>query len=61
MRLDVSDQSNSNELEGNFIEDGHYGDIVVRYYDGKGTEAEGFICDYQWDTDDANKFCEQKW
>ena len=62
MELSVSsDYSLDEKLKKNSISEGHYGDIVVRHYDTLGNIKNGFICDYEWDTVDATKFCEFKW
>ena len=62
MELSVSsDYSTDERLKEYSIMEGHYGDIVVRYYDTLGNIKNGFICDYEWETVDATKFCEFKW
>lgn len=39
----------------------HYGDILIKYFNPTGHQDQGYICDYQWGTDDANAFCNSKW
>ena len=48
---------NTDELVDNNIEDGHYGDIMVTYFNSKAELERGYICDYQWGQDDADLFC----
>ena len=57
MHLSVSDFSD--DLEGKNIKRERYGDVLVRYYDRKGEWTDGYICDFEWDTEDANKLCMQ--
>ena len=59
--MEVSTKDKATELSKFNITENHYGDIIVKYYTTEGHIETGYICDYQWGSDDADAFCLEKW
>ena len=44
----------------NVIEDGFekYGDVMISYTDRHGYMKSAYVCDYEWDAEDASSICQ---
>ncbi len=47
-----------NEMPDGEFEKGTYGDVKVKFLNGLGTEEEGYVCDYDWNSKSAAALCQ---